>query len=93
MYLVLSALASSPVSLVAATKASSFSFRVCIVPPSILTSSAFYVQNVTNILLSNLISYANVIIGDHQCGCGRNRSTNYPIFCVRDIREKKMGIQ
>ena len=40
MYLVLSALTSSPISLVAATKASAFSFRVCIPPPSILTSSA-----------------------------------------------------
>jgi len=36
MYLVLSALTSSPISLVAATKASAFSFRVCILPPSIL---------------------------------------------------------
>ena len=31
MYLVLSALTSSPISLVAATKASAFSFRVCII--------------------------------------------------------------
>jgi len=35
MYLVLSALTSSPISLVAATKASAFSFRVCMLPPSI----------------------------------------------------------
>ena len=41
MYLVLSALTSSPISLVAATKASAFSFKVCIPPPSILTSSAY----------------------------------------------------
>ena len=34
MYLVLSALTSSPISVVAATKASAFSFRVCILPPS-----------------------------------------------------------
>ena len=40
MYLDLSALTSSPISLVAATKASAFSFRVCMLPPSILTSSA-----------------------------------------------------
>ena len=37
MYLVLSALTSSPFSLVAATKASAFSFRVSMLPPSILT--------------------------------------------------------
>jgi len=33
MYLVLSALTSSPISLVAATKASAFSFKVCMLPP------------------------------------------------------------
>jgi len=37
MYLVLSALTSSPVFIVAGTKASAFSFRVCMPPPSILT--------------------------------------------------------
>ena len=37
MYLALSALTSSPISLVAATKASAFSFTVCMPPPSILT--------------------------------------------------------
>ena len=40
MYLDLSALTSSPISLVAATKASAFCFRVCILHPSILTSAA-----------------------------------------------------
>jgi len=39
MYLVLSALTSSPISLVAASKASAFPFRVRMLPPSILTSS------------------------------------------------------
>ena len=34
MYLVLSALTSSPISLAAATKASAFSFTVCMLPPS-----------------------------------------------------------
>ena len=38
MYLVLSAFTSSPISLVATTKASAFSFRVCMLPPNILTS-------------------------------------------------------
>jgi hypothetical protein len=37
MYLVLSALTSSPISLAAATKASAFFFTVCTLPPNILT--------------------------------------------------------
>jgi len=41
MYLVLSAFTSSPISLVATTKASAFSFTVCTLPPSIVTSSAY----------------------------------------------------
>ena len=47
----------------------------------------------SNILLSRLISYAEEVIGDHQCGFRRNRSTTDRIFCVRQILEKKMGIQ
>ena len=39
MYLVLSAFTSSPISLVATTKASAFSFTVCTLPPNILTSA------------------------------------------------------
>jgi len=33
----------------------------------------------SNILLSRLIPYAKEIIGDHQCGFRRNRSTIYHI--------------
>jgi len=44
---------------------------------------------VSNILLSRLIPYANEIIGDHQCGFRRNRSTIDHIFCIRQILEKK----
>jgi hypothetical protein len=40
MYLVLSVLTSSPISLWATTQASVFFFIVCLLPPSILTSSA-----------------------------------------------------
>jgi hypothetical protein len=29
------------------------------------------------------------IIGDHQCGFRRNRSTTDQIFCIRQILEKK----
>jgi len=43
----------------------------------------------SNILLSRLIPYANEIIGDHQCGFRRNRSTTDHIFCIRQILEKK----
>ena len=42
-----------------------------------------------NILLSRLISYAEEVNGDHQCGFRRNRSTNDHIFCIRQILEKK----
>ena len=42
-----------------------------------------------NILLSRLIPYAEEVIGDHQCGFRRNRSTTDHIFCIRQILEKK----
>jgi hypothetical protein len=44
---------------------------------------------VSNILLSNLIAYADEIIGDHQCGFRRNRSTTDQIFYIRQILEKR----
>jgi hypothetical protein len=43
----------------------------------------------SNILLSRLIPYADEIIGDHQCGFGRNRSTTVQIFYIHQILEKK----
>jgi len=43
----------------------------------------------SNILLSRLIPYAKEIIGDHQRGFRRNRSTMDHIFCIRQILEKK----
>ena len=43
----------------------------------------------TNILLSKLAPYAGGIIGDHQCGFRRNRTTTYRIFCTRKILKKK----
>jgi hypothetical protein len=43
----------------------------------------------SNILLSRLIPYAEEVIGDHQCGVRRNRSTVDHIFCVRQLLEKK----
>jgi len=43
----------------------------------------------SNILLSRLISYAEEITGDHQCGFRRNRSTIDLIYCIRQILEKK----
>jgi hypothetical protein len=42
-----------------------------------------------NILLSSLSPYLDEIIGDHQCGFRRNRSTAYQIFCIHQIRGKK----
>jgi hypothetical protein len=43
----------------------------------------------SNILLSRLIPYAEEIIGDHQCGFRRNRSTTNQIFYIRQTLEKK----
>ena len=43
----------------------------------------------SSILLSGLIPYAEEIIGDHQCGFRRNRSTTDRIFFIRHILEKK----
>ena len=37
----------------------------------------------SNMLLSRLIPYAEEIMGDHQCGFRRNRSTTDHIFCIR----------
>jgi len=42
----------------------------------------------SNILLSRLIPHAEEIIGDHQCGFRRNRSTIDYIFYIRQILEK-----
>jgi hypothetical protein len=39
-------------------------------------------KNLSNILLSRLVPYIDEIIGDHQCGFGRNRSTTDQIFCI-----------
>ena len=43
----------------------------------------------SNILLSRLTPYAEEIIGDHQCGFRRSRSTTDHIFCISQILEKK----
>jgi sorting nexin-29 len=43
----------------------------------------------SNILLSRLTPYVDEIIGDHQTGFRRNRSTTDKIFCIRQILEKK----
>jgi sorting nexin-29 len=43
----------------------------------------------SNILLCRLIPYADEIIGGHQCGFRRNRSTTDQIFYIRHILEKK----
>jgi hypothetical protein len=42
-----------------------------------------------NILLSRLSAYTDEIIGDHQCGFRRNRSTTDQIFCIHRILKKK----
>jgi hypothetical protein len=52
-----------------------------------LLSTAYKI--LSNILLARLTPYVNEIIGDHQCGFCRNRSTMDQIFYVRQILEKK----
>ena len=42
----------------------------------------------SNILRSRLTTYAEEIIGDHQCGFRRNRSTTDHLFCIRQMLEK-----
>ena len=46
-------------------------------------------KSLSNILLSRLTPYAEDVIGDHQCGFRRNRSTTDHIFCIHQIVEKK----
>jgi len=47
----------------------------------------------SNILLTTLIPYAEEIIWDHQRGFRRKGSTTDILFCIRQILEKKIGIQ
>ena len=42
----------------------------------------------SNILLSKETPYAEEIIGNHQCGLRRNKSTTDHTFCIRQIVEK-----
>ena len=52
-----------------------------------LLSTSYKIQ--TNILVSRLTPYIDDIIGDHQCGFRRNRSTIDQIFSIRQILEMK----
>jgi hypothetical protein len=56
-----------------------------------LLSTAYKI--LSNILLARLTPHVNEIIGDHQCGFRRNRSTADQIFYIRQILEKKMGVK
>jgi hypothetical protein len=47
---------------------------------------------VSNILLLRLSSYIDEIIGEHQCGFRRNKSTTDRISCIRQIPEKKVEV-
>jgi hypothetical protein len=49
-------------------------------------------STLSSILLSRLSPYIEEIIGDHQCGFQRNRSTTDQIFCIHQILEKKGSI-
>ena len=43
----------------------------------------------SSILLSRLTSHAEEIIGDHECGFRRSRSSSDHVFCIRQILEQK----
>jgi hypothetical protein len=43
---------------------------------------------VSNILLARLTPYADVTIGDYQCGFRHNKSTTDQIFYIRQVQEK-----
>jgi hypothetical protein len=47
----------------------------------------------SKILLARLTPYVNEIIGDHQCGFRRNRSTTDQIFYIQQVLEKKIGLK
>jgi hypothetical protein len=47
----------------------------------------------SNILTSRLNPYIDKIIGNHQCGFQHKRSTTDQIICIRQILEKKLGVQ
>jgi hypothetical protein len=44
---------------------------------------------ISNIMLSRLITYAEEITGDHQCGFRCDSSSTDHIFCIHQILEKK----
>jgi hypothetical protein len=56
--------------------------------PGISILSTTY-KILSNSLLSRLTPYAEEIIGDHQCGFRRNKSTTDLIFSIPQILEKK----
>jgi hypothetical protein len=55
-----------------------------------LLSTAYRIPSI--ILLTRLTPYVKEIIGDHQCGFRRNRSTMDQIFYIRQILEKNGSI-
>jgi hypothetical protein len=62
-----------------------------IFPVYVATYLNFHIfsNNISIYLLSRLRPYIDEIIGDHQCGFRRNRSTTDQIFCIQQILEKK----
>ena len=50
-------------------------------------------KTLSNILLSRLTTYAEEIFEELQCGFRHKRSTTDYVFYIRQILEKKIGIQ
>jgi hypothetical protein len=60
---------------------------VIIIEESSVLSTAYKI--LSYIILAHLTPYVNEIIGYHQCGFCRNRSTTDQIFYIRQILERK----
>jgi hypothetical protein len=85
MYLVLSAFTSSPISLVATTKASAFSFTVRTLPPNMLTSSA---QNLVDIDIFYLLTATGLSPGGstHLHTNTNNNQTTLSAVCAPSLQ-------
>jgi len=98
MYLVLSALTSSPISVIAATKASAFSFRICILPPRYII-----IININQKLILLNVSefkYLGKTLMNQDCIREEIKTTlnlgnvtaRSCIFCLPDCFKKNMAI-
>lgn len=55
------------------------------------SGKSVYYKTLSKTVLSSLTPHDKKIIGEHQCGFRRKRSTTDHIFCLRQILKKKSG--